>query len=95
VALQRGIDGADPIRATDGTHEVERRIGRTTRVATGTFACPACDAPVAPAEGGMAPRDAVACPYCGARGVVREFLSLGEPTRPARVIVRISGMRAR
>ena len=29
------------------------------------------------------------CPLCGVSGVVREFLSLAPPTRPARVVVRV------
>jgi hypothetical protein len=29
------------------------------------------------------------CPYCLHPGVVRDFLSLGLPTRPARVVVRV------
>jgi len=29
------------------------------------------------------------CPFCAHRGAVRDFLSLGEPTRPTRVEVRI------
>jgi len=74
-------------------HDVERRIRRTSHVATGTLACPDCDAPVAPLAGGMAPRDAILCPYCGASGVVRDFLTLGDPTRPAHVVVRVSGAR--
>lgn len=90
MAIERGIDGTDPVRGPDGTHEVERRLGRSTRVATGTFACPACDAPVAPAPGGMAPSAAAACPYCGYSAFVRDFLTLGEPTRPARVVVRVA-----
>jgi hypothetical protein len=93
VALQRGIDGSHPIRRPDGTHEVERRIGRAEHVATGTFACPGCDAPVAPAPGGMSPAESVRCPYCAHEGFVRDFLSLGEPTRPARVVVRVSPSR--
>jgi hypothetical protein len=74
-------------------HDVEQRIRRTPDVATGTFACPSCDAPVAPAPGGMALTDRVACPFCGSGGVVRDFLTLGDPTRPARVVVRVSGAR--
>jgi hypothetical protein len=96
VAFQRGIDGSDPIRHPDGTHEVERRIGRASHVATATLACPACDAPVAPAPGGMSPADAVRCPFCSTPGRVRDFLTLGEPTRPARVVVRLAPLpRAR
>jgi hypothetical protein len=37
----------------------------------------------------MSPAAPVACPYCGARGRVRDFLSLGRPTRPAHVVVRV------
>jgi hypothetical protein len=74
-------------------HDVEQRIRRTPDVATGTFACPSCDAPVSPAPGGMALTDEVACPFCGGRGRVRDFLTLGDPTRPARVVVRVSGAR--
>jgi hypothetical protein len=69
-------------------HE-ERRLAGTSVMAVGTLACPACDAPVLPA-GPVSPPDAVACPYCGRAGLVRDFLSLGEPTRPARVVVRVT-----
>jgi hypothetical protein len=30
------------------------------------------------------------CPFCEHRAPVRDFLSLATPTRPARVVVRIS-----
>jgi len=70
-----------------GTEE-ERRVTRTSRIATGTLACPRCDAPVAPA-GPLAPADRLRCPYCLHAGAVRHFLSLAEPTRPARVAVRV------
>ena len=86
------MDGSDPARAqpverlTD-THE-ERRDGRTHTVASGTLACPECDAPVAPV-GTMAPRDAIACPVCLHAGCVRDFLSLATPTRPAHVDIRV------
>jgi hypothetical protein len=75
-------------------------LGRATRSQTlgaGTLACPTCDAPVALA-GAVSPADVLACPFCLHHGLVRDFLSLGEPTRPAHVIVRIalraSGARA-
>ena len=67
----------------------QRRSVRDGHLATGTLACPACDAPVAPAPGRHAPADPVACPYCAHTGAVRDFLSLGEPSRPARVDVRV------
>ena len=49
-------------RRVDGSYE-ERRSIRSLRVATGTLACPQCDAPVvlgAPVE----PADWIGCPYC-------------------------------
>ena len=70
----------------------ERRIARAGHLATGTLACPECDAPVAPA-GVVTPAEAIACPYCLHGGAVRDFLTLGEPTRPAHVTVRVRGRR--
>ena len=81
MSVERRDDGPEAVR-------IEQRIRRTERVATGTLACPACDAPVAPA-GRMSPAEPVACPYCGHGGAVREFLSLAAPSRPARVAVRV------
>jgi hypothetical protein len=91
--LHRGIDGSDPIRAEpvvrqDGTQE-ERRDARSWRLATGTIACPRCDAPVALAARHASPADAVGCPFCGHAGALRDFLSLAAPARPARVAVRV------
>lgn len=87
------IDGAepigpDPVGRVGGAQE-ERRVARTTHVASGTLACPACDAPVALVDGAVAPADPLFCPVCEHAGVVREFLSLTQPTRPARVNVRL------
>jgi hypothetical protein len=92
VSLHRGIDGSDPVRPDPvgrlaGTHE-ERRATRSWVMATGTLACPACDAPVAPA-GPLSPADLISCPFCAAGGRVRDFLSLEAPSRPARVQVRV------
>jgi hypothetical protein len=86
VSLHRGIDGRDPVRPDPIFHE-ERRL-RSRRLATGTLACPVCDAPVAPA-GTMAPADPVGCPYCHHVARVRDFLSLEHPSRPAHVEVRV------
>ena len=66
---------------------LEERRSATSRVAAGSLACPGCDAP-APLAGAAAPGDPVACGYCGRHGAVRDFLSLGAPTRPAHVVVR-------
>ena len=92
MSLHRGIDGSDPLRAEpisrlDGTF-LERRADRSWELATGTLACPRCDAPVSPA-GPVSPADPLACPYCAQAAPTRDFLSLGEPTRPARVVVRV------
>ena len=92
MTFHRGIDGSEPVRPdpigrVDGTHE-ERRDARGEIMAVGTLACPDCDAPVMPLRA-VSPASALACPYCGHYGAVRDFLTLGEPTRPARVAVRV------
>jgi hypothetical protein len=76
-----------PERAFD---HLEKRPDRRRPdvVATGTLACPACDAPVAP-HGSMGLADAIECPVCSSFGRVRDFLSLTQPTRPAHVVVRV------
>jgi hypothetical protein len=93
VALHRDMDGAEPLRP----QPVERLAGPEERrhdrgaweLAVATFGCPTCDAPLLPDDAGMAPSDPVSCGYCGHAGVVREFLSLEQPARPARVVVRV------
>jgi hypothetical protein len=93
VALHRDMDGAEPLRP----RPVERLAGPQERrddrrgweLAVATFGCPACDAPLLPNATGMAPSDPVACGYCDHSGVVRDFLSLEQPARPARVVVRV------
>lgn len=92
MAFHRSIDGSEPLRPepigrVGGAHE-ERR-SETRHLADGTLACPACDAPVSPGERVLSPSSALACPYCSHRGVVRDFLSLEAPTRPAHVVVRV------
>lgn len=93
VSFQRGIDGPDPARADAAAERngvrVHRRIARSTRLGVGTLACPRCDAPVAIGTDRLSPADPMRCPFCAHRGAVRDFLSLGEPTRPTRVEVRI------
>ena len=90
MAFQRGIDGAEPIRPDGlaaGQEEI-RRVVRSRHLGDGTFACPHCDAPVAPA-GRMRAADPVGCPYCNHWAPARDFLTLESPTRPARVEVRV------
>lgn len=99
MALQRDFDGAEPVRPEpverlDGRHQ-RHRAATEWQLATGTLACPACDAPVLPAAGASSPADPISCGFCGEGGAVRDFLSLAEPTRPTRVAVRIRGLVVR
>ena len=88
MSIRHSFDDSErPVGRLGGAHE-ERRVTRTQRMAVGTFACPACDLPVAP-SGPLTPAELVACPYCAHVAAVREFLSLAAPTRPARVEVRV------
>jgi hypothetical protein len=70
--------------------EKRRSIRSVDRLASGTHACPECDAPVAIGPGAVAVTAPIVCPYCARSGPLREFLSLAAPTRPARVVVRIA-----
>jgi hypothetical protein len=93
VAFHRGIDGSDPIdsgplRGVSGEHELRRTV-RSSILGAGTLACPLCDAPVALARAHVSPADPLACPFCDHGGSVRDFLTLGAPSRPARVAVRV------
>ncbi len=72
---------------------IEERRSRSGHLASGTLACPLCDAPVALATAFAGPADALGCPYCDHSGAVRDFLSLEAPSRPARVRVRIIARR--
>ena len=91
MSFQRGIDGSEPVDAEGVGGRIriqDERRSRSTRLGVGTLACPHCDAPVALA-GPLSPVAAIACPFCGHGGPLREFLSLRAPTRPARVVVRV------
>jgi hypothetical protein len=93
VSIYGGMDGSRPLRPEEvegpGGAQFERQVARAWHLAIGTLACPSCDAPVAPPARPMSPADPLACPVCGEAGAVRDFLSLAEPTRPARVVVRV------
>lgn len=80
-------DGSDRIGGLSGPDEI-RRVTRTSTLAVGTLACPSCDAPVSP-TGRMTPSAALECPFCGRIGRVRDFLTLGSPTRAAHVVIRV------
>ena len=77
----------------DGIEHEEIRPGHSGLIAVGTLACSRCDAPVSPGDRALRVTDAIECPYCGAFGRVRDFLSLAAPTRPARVEIRLRGLR--
>ena len=95
MSFLRGFDGSSSsstdlgARATP-VHEERRRAIRAGQLAVGTLACARCDAPIAVGPLGLAISDRLSCPYCRHEGSVRDFLSLGLPTRPARVVVRIA-----
>ncbi len=80
-------DGSERIGGLSGPDEI-RRVSRTSTLAVGTLACPSCDAPVSP-DGRMTPASEIACPFCGTAGAVRDFLTLGSPSRPAHVVIRV------
>ena len=82
-------DGAPPRPDAPIGHEHLEKNTRAGTLATGTLACSRCDAPVALAGRRVAPADSLSCPFCLHTGRVRDFLTLGEPTRPAHVVVRI------
>jgi hypothetical protein len=89
MSIERpNADPVQPLERFAGRHEL-RPSQDTWRLATGTLACPSCDVPVLPALGGMSPSEPMACAYCGHGASVKDFLSLGEPTRPTRVAVRV------
>ena len=99
MALHREFEAgrpepARPVERFAGRHD-RHRAETAWQVATGTLACPACDAPVLPAEGGMAPGDPLSCGFCEHTRAVRDFLSLAEPIRPTRVAVRVRGLALR
>jgi hypothetical protein len=95
VGFHRGIDGTDPVdpEGVGGRIQIhDERRTQSSRLADGTLACPHCDAPVA-IDRPLSPAAALACPYCGHAGALRDFLSLAAPQRPARVVVRVVARR--
>ena len=95
VSFLRGIDGSAhntagaPARwIRPGDHR--RRDTRSAQLCEATLACARCDAPIGAGAHGLTLTQLLVCPFCEHRGPVRDFLSLAMPTRPARVVVRIS-----
>jgi DNA-directed RNA polymerase subunit RPC12/RpoP len=71
-------------------HEHKRPAVRRTRLGAGTLACARCDAPIALGPEPVSVVAQLVCPYCRHSALVRDFLSLALPTRPAHVVVRVS-----
>jgi hypothetical protein len=82
-------DGSERIAGLAGPEQI-RQVARTTTLGVGTLACPACDAPVSPGPHRLAPGASLACPFCGHAAAVRDFLTLGAPTRPAHVVIKVT-----
>jgi hypothetical protein len=94
VSLSRGIGDPDPVgsgepAARQGSVREERRVAGSGVLAVGTLACPHCDAPVALPTQPLTPVDVLGCPFCDHTAPLRDFLSLGVPSRPTRVEVRV------
>ena len=71
-------------------YEELRPSSRVGVLDVGTLACPRCDAPVALGERAVAPNESLSCPYCLHTAAVRDFLTLGAPTRPTHVRVTLA-----
>ena len=92
MAFEHRSDGTEPLRAQPiaaRAGALEDRRARSWRLGTGTLACPRCDAPVSLAGRAVAVTARLRCPFCWHGAVLRDFLSLATPSRPARVAVRI------
>lgn len=84
-----GGGASDSSPRAEHVHQRKRRADRNGVIASGTIACPDCDAPVAIGAGEVPVTEALTCPFCARHAPVREFLSLAVPTRPTRVQVRL------
>jgi hypothetical protein len=97
VSLRGPLDGSEPVRPEPLTRpagpQERRRTHDRARLASGTLACPACDAPVVAGPGPTSVGEPLACGFCSYASVLRDFLSLGEPTRPKRVSVNVRRRR--
>jgi hypothetical protein len=84
-----GGGSSDSSARAEQLSQRKRRADRNGVIASGTIACPRCDAPVAIGPEELTVTQPLTCPFCAQHGPVREFLSLAVPTRPTRVQVRL------
>jgi hypothetical protein len=77
------------VRRDQPGYEERRRSVSAGWLCEATLACPSCDAPVAVGQRPLIPADELSCPYCDRQGSARDFLTLGAPSRPARVHLRL------
>lgn len=84
-----GGGSSEPGLRAEHVVQRKRRADRNGVIASGTIACPRCDAPVAIGPDEVTVTQALTCPFCARHAPVREFLSLAVPTRPTRVHVRL------
>jgi hypothetical protein len=85
-----GRPSLDPIERRLPGQVEKRRVQSSGVVAAATLACRSCDAPIAPGPVPLPLADRLWCPVCHDSGPVRDFISLDAPTRPARVVVRVT-----
>ena len=92
MSVFRGIDHGAFERGARAQPALEERreATRSGVLGTGTLACRRCDVPIDPGTSPLLLTELLACPFCDARGPVRDFLSLAIPTRAARVVVRVA-----
>jgi hypothetical protein len=89
LGQSHGAD-AEPRARVAEAHEAQRPATRSGVLGSGTLACARCDAPVAIGPAPLSLTHQLMCPYCQNRGALRDFLSLAPPTRPARVVIRVT-----
>jgi hypothetical protein len=92
VSLFGGIEhgNVEPGARAQPVVEERREATRSGVVGTGTLACRRCDAPIDPGGRPLSLAEPLMCPFCAARGPVRDFLSLATPVRAAHVVVRVA-----
>jgi hypothetical protein len=92
VSLFGGIEhrNVEPGARAQPAVEERRKATRSGVLGSGTLACGRCDAPVDPGVRPLSLTEPLVCPFCAARGPVRDFLSLATPTRAAHVVVRVA-----